>query len=153
MLFSEKDYMFMYSALQQAQYAFDEDEVPVGAVIVKENKIIARGFNQNKKLNDPTAHAEMIAITSAANYLNAPFLEQCSIYITLEPCLMCTGAILNSRISNIYFAAFEPKSGALGSILNAAHLNENLKVYSGLLESESKNLLQEFFKKKRTNYN
>ncbi len=153
MLFSEKDYMFMYSALQQAQYAFDEDEVPVGAVIVKDNKIIARGYNQNIKLKDPTAHAEMIAITSASNNLNNIYLEDCSIYITIEPCLMCAGALINSRISNIFFAAFEPKTGALGSLMNVSKLNENIKIYSGLMEQESKNLLQEFFRKIRTNHN
>lgn len=143
----------MYRALQQAQYAFDEDEVPVGAVIVKENKIIAKGYNQNKKLNDPTAHAEMIAITSASNHLNNIYLDKCSIYISLEPCLMCAGALINSRISNIYFAAFEPKTGAFGSIMNVAIFDENIKIYSGLMEKESKDLLQEFFKKKRINNN
>ncbi len=152
MIFSENDYRFMYAALQEAQQAFDEDEVPVGCVIVHEDKIIGRGYNQNLRLNDPTAHAEMIAITAAANHLGASRLEECTIYCTLEPCLMCTGAILHSRINRLIFAAFDPKYGCCGSVCNHAEdgkFNHTLEVFSGLMESESTFLLRTFFGKLR----
>ena len=142
----------MFSALQQAELAFEKDEVPVGAVVVYQNKIIGRGHNQMESLNDSTAHAEMIAITAASNYLKEKFLDECSIFITLEPCLMCTGAILLSRIKNVYFGAFEPKFGAAGSVYNLLVKNKfpnNINVYSGIYAEESQNLIQSFFIKKR----
>ena len=150
MIFDETKYRFMYAALQEAQKALDDLEVPVGAVIVKENKIIGRGCNQIEKLKDATAHAEMIALTSAENHIGNWRLNNCSIYVTLEPCVMCTGALLASRISNLYFAAFDPKFGACGSLYNLAEdgkTNHKIKVYSGIYADESKKLLQEFFTK------
>lgn len=144
----------MYAALQEATKAYEENEVPVGAVIVYKNKIISRGYNQVEKLKDPTAHAEMIAITSASNYLGSWRLDDCSIYVTLEPCIMCTGAILNSRINEIYFANFDAKSGACGSIYNLPEerkANHHPKVYSGILSNESEILMKEFFKELRNN--
>ncbi len=150
MIFGEETYRFMYAALQEAQKALDDLEVPVGAVVVKDNKIIGRGYNQVEKLKDATAHAEMIAITSAANHVGNWRLNNCSIYITLEPCIMCTGAMLASRIIELYFAAFDPKFGACGSIYNLAEdgkTNHKVKVYSGIYAEESKLLLQEFFTK------
>ncbi|MBD0367425.1 MAG: nucleoside deaminase, partial [Flavisolibacter sp.] len=99
------DSYFMKQALQQAQKAFDEDEVPVGAVIVLNNKIIARGYNQVEKLKDPTAHAEMIALTSAFNYLGSKYLPEATIYITIEPCVMCAGALYWSKIGRIVYGA------------------------------------------------
>lgn len=144
----------MYSALQEAEKAFEKNEVPVGCVIVHNNKIISRGYNQVENLKDPTAHAEMIAITSAANFLGDWRLNECSIYITLEPCLMCTGAIINSRIEEIYFATFDPKFGACGSVYNIPDenkLNHHSKVYSGILEKESTLLLKRFFNNIRQN--
>lgn len=152
MIFSENDYRFMYSALQEAEQAFVEEEVPVGCVIVHEEKIIGRGYNQNLRLNDPTAHAEMIAITAAANHLGVSRLDECTLYVTLEPCLMCTGAILHARISRVVFAAFDPKSGCCGSVCNHAEdgkFNHKVEVFSGLMESESQLLLRNFFEKLR----
>ncbi len=154
MLFSEDKYRFMYAALQEAEKAFEDDEVPVGAVVVYNNKIIGRGYNQVEKLKDATAHAEMIAITSASNYLQNWRLNECSIYVTLEPCIMCTGALtFFTDIVNSYFAASDIKFGACGSIYNLAEeskVNHTLKVYSGILAKESEELLKSFFNKKRT---
>jgi tRNA-adenosine deaminase (EC 3.5.4.-) len=146
----------MYAALQEAIKAFDEDEVPIGAVIVHQNKIISRGYNQIEKLKDATAHAEMIAITSAANRLGNWRLNDCSLYVTLEPCIMCTGAILNSRISEVYFSTYDTKSGACGSIYNIPdenRTNHHLKVYSGLMAEESSSLLRDFFESLRNKPN
>jgi len=140
----------MFAALQEAEKALEENEVPVGAVVVKQNKIIGRGYNQIEKLKDATAHAEMIAITSAANHISNWRLNECSIYVTLEPCIMCAGALLSSRINELYFSTFDPKFGACGSIYNLADegkTNHTIKVYSGIYAEESKKLLQEFFNK------
>ena len=138
----------MKQALREAEKAFEKNEVPIGAVVVLDDKIIGRGHNQTISLKDPTAHAEMIAITSAANYLQDFRLERCKIYVTLEPCPMCAGALVNARIEELYFSAFDPKSGACGTILNITenrNLNHRIKTFSGLLEKESKSLLQIFF--------
>ncbi len=152
MLFGEDNYRFMYEALREAEKAFETDEVPVGAVVVKNNRIIGRGHNQNNRLNDPTAHAEMIALTAASNHLGEKFLSECDLYVTLEPCIMCSGALLLARINKIYFAAFEPKFGACGSRMNVIEdngYNHPVKIYSGIYSNESKNLLEQFFQKKR----
>lgn len=152
MLFSEEKYRFMFAALQEAELGLEEGEVPVGAVIVLNNRIIARGHNQVERLKDPTAHAEMIAITSAANHIGDWRLGGCSIYVTLEPCLMCTGALLASRISELYFSIHDPKFGACGSVYNIAgeaKTNHTLKVFSGLYADESAALLKSFFGSKR----
>jgi len=144
----------MYAALQEAQKAFDDDEVPVGAVVVHKNRIIGRGYNQVEKLKDATAHAEMIAITSASNNLQNWRLNECAIYVTLEPCIMCTGALLSSRISELFFGASDIKFGACGSIHNLAEnskTNHTIKVFSGVLAKESEELLKSFFNKKRLN--
>jgi len=150
MIFSEDKYRFMFAALQEAEKALEENEVPVGAVVVKENKIIGRGYNQVEKLKDATAHAEMIAITAAANHIGNWRLTQCSIYVTLEPCVMCTGALLASRIKELYFSIFDPKFGACGSVYNLAEdgkTNHKINVYSGIYAEESKKSLEEFFNK------
>jgi tRNA(adenine34) deaminase len=144
----------MYAALQEAQKAFDDDEVPVGAVVVHKNRIIGRGYNQIEKLKDATTHAEMIAITSASNNLQNWRLNECAIYVTLEPCIMCTGALLASRINELFFASSDIKFGACGSIHNLAEnskTNHTIKVYSGVLAKESEELLKSFFNKKRLN--
>jgi len=154
MLFSEDSYRYMYAALQEAQKAFDDDEVPIGAVVVHKNRIIGRGYNQVEKLKDATAHAEMIAITSASNNLQNWRLNECAIYVTLEPCIMCTGALLSSRINELFYAASDIKFGACGSIHNLAEnskTNHTIKVYSGVLAKESEELLKTFFNKKRLN--
>ena len=142
----------MYSALQEAEKALMDKEVPVGAVVVKEDRIVGKGYNQIERLKDSTAHAEMIAITAASNHIGNWRLDGCSIYISLEPCIMCTGAILTSRISEIYFATFDPKFGACGSVYNLAEnskTNHVVKVYSGIYAEESKRLLGKFFKQIR----
>lgn len=153
MLFEKHHYDFMYAALQEAEKAYEADEVPVGAVVVYKNRIIGRGSNQIEILKDPTAHAEMIALTAAANNLNNKVLSSCDIYVTLEPCVMCTGAIINSKIRSLFFAADDPKSGACGSVYNIPEenkLNHKTDVYSGIYPDESKNLLISFFNGKRT---
>jgi len=152
MKFSELTYRFMNEALLEAEKALDENEVPVGAVVVHENKIIGRGYNRVEGLNDATAHAEIIALTAASNNLGRWRLNDCDIYVTLEPCIMCTGALLASRIKNLYFAAFDPKFGACGSIYNLAaegKYNHTIKVFSGIFSAEAERMLQLFFEPKR----
>ena len=148
MIFSEETYKFMYAALKEAEQALDENEVPVGAVVVKDNKIIGRGYNQVERLNDATAHAEMIALTAAANSVGNWRLDDCSIYATLEPCTMCAGALLSARISELYFSTFDVKFGACGSIYNLVEegkTNHKIKVYSGIYAEESQQILKQFF--------
>ena len=138
----------MFAALQEAENALENNEVPVGAVVVKENKIIGRGYNQVEKLKDATAHAEMIALTAAANNIGDWRLDKCSLFVTLEPCIMCTGALLAARIKTIYFAAHDSKFGACGSVYNLVEdgkTNHKVKVYSGIYNEESKKLLNLFF--------
>lgn len=138
----------MYTALQEAEKALEDEEVPIGAVAVFNNKIIGRGYNQTERLKDPTAHAEMIAITAAANYLGDWRLNECDIYVTVEPCIMCTGALLSARMKNLFFAVFDPKFGACGSLYNLAEegkTNHKINVFSGLMAQESETLLKEFF--------
>jgi tRNA(adenine34) deaminase len=147
------DEIYMSEALREARKAAQEDEVPVGCVIVQDRKIIARGHNQVERLNDPTAHAEMIAITSAASYLGSKWLNGVSIYVTIEPCSMCAGAFVLARIKRLIYGADDPKTGACGSVVNIINnnrLNHRIKVKKGVLEQESSSLLKDFFKKKRT---
>jgi len=142
----------MYAAFQEAETAFEEKEIPVGAVIVKEGRIIGRGRNQTERLHDPTAHAEMIALTAAANTIQQERLNNCTLYVTLEPCLMCTGALLLARITAIYFAAFDTKFGACGSLYNLpaeGKYNHTIKIYSGLMEKEAQTLMKNFFQEVR----
>jgi len=139
----------MHAALKEAEKAFEKDEVPIGAVIVHNGKIVGRGHNQTETLNDATAHAEMIAITSASATLGSKYLDECELFVTAEPCLMCSGAILLSRLPKIYFGTFEPKFGAAGSVHNVFGNKNNIEIYSGLLAEESKSLLNAFFKKLR----
>jgi len=144
--------LYMQEALKEAQKAFAEDEVPVGAVIVYKGRVIARDHNRIERLNDPTAHAEMLVLTSATNYLQAKWLNEASLYVTIEPCSMCAGALVLSRIKNLYFGAKDPKTGACGSVVNIVNnkkLNHRIKVTGGLLKEESSSLLKEFFRKKR----
>ena len=142
----------MSAALHEAEKALEKDEVPIGAVVVYQNKIIGRGFNQTEMLKDPTAHGEIIAITSAANYLNSKYLTGCDLYVTIEPCLMCSGAVLLSRIKTLYFGAFDPKFGACGSVFNVLEsekFNHSVKIYSGLYADEAATLLKTYFRNKR----
>jgi tRNA(adenine34) deaminase len=143
---------FMQEALKEAKSAFAEDEVPVGAVVVYKGKIISRGRNQVERLKDPTAHAEILALTAASAYLNTKWLSQASLYVTIEPCPMCAGALVLSRIKNLYFGARDLKAGACGSVVNIANhkrLNHRIKITKGILEKECSSILKEFFKKKR----
>ncbi len=152
MLFPKHVYNFMYEALILARRAFNEGEIPIGAVVVYNGKIIGKGYNQTGKLKDPTAHAEMIAITAASNYLKEKFLTGCELYITVEPCLMCSGAILLSRIETVYFGANEPKFGSAGSLYNVlgeGKYNHKPDVYSGIYADESASLLEQYFQSKR----
>ncbi|MCC6550228.1 MAG: nucleoside deaminase [Ignavibacteriaceae bacterium] len=142
----------MFRALQEAEKAADAGEVPVGALIVHASRIIGTGYNQMRTLLDATAHAEMIAITAASATLGSQFLDDCTLYVTLEPCVMCTGAILLSRIPRVYFSAFDPKFGAMGSIYNVAaegKMNFVPEVFSGIYEKESAEMLKKFFADRR----
>lgn len=144
-LFSDE--YFMNEALKQAAIAFDEGEIPVGAVIVSKNRIIARAYNQTEKLNDVTAHAEMIAITAATNYLGAKYLPECKLYVTLEPCTMCGGALFWSQIGSVIFAASDPKRGYRKT--NSSILHPKTKISEGVLAEKSERLLNDFFQKLR----
>lgn len=141
----------MIEALKEAQKAFDADEVPVGAIIVHKGKIIARARNQIKLLKDPTAHAEMIAITQAASYLENERLLATTLYVTIEPCMMCAGALVLARVERVCFGASDPRTGAFGSVIdiNKKKLNHNIAVCKGVLEEECSLLIKEFFKNKR----
>jgi tRNA(adenine34) deaminase len=138
----------MKQALREAEKAFEQDEVPVGAVVVHKGKVIGRGYDQIERLQDPTAHAEMIAITAATNHLQSRRLEECTLYVTLEPCPMCAGAIVLSRIPTLVFATFDPKAGACGTLYNIVHdkrLNHSVHVISGVCDRESEEYLKGFF--------
>ena len=141
----------MKEALKEAIKAQDCDEVPVGCVIVHKGKIIARAHNQVEILKDPTAHAEIIAITQASNTLGSKWLRDAIVYVTIEPCMMCAGALILARIKQLTFGAKDPKTGAFGSVFNIQNkkLNHSFKVISGVLEQDCRFLLQEFFKNKR----
>jgi len=143
------DEYFMKEALKEAQQAFKKDEIPIGAVIVYNNKIIARGHNLTETLQDPTAHAEMQVITSATNYIGSKYLTDCSIYVTLEPCIMCAGALAWSQISKIVYAASDPKKGF--TIVNSRILHPKTEIINGILEKECSLILNVFFKKLRNN--
>ena len=146
------DTLYMKEAYRQALAAADKDEVPIGAVIVFENKIIAKAHNQIELLKDPTAHAEMIAITQATNYLQLKWLQGCTLYVTIEPCSMCSGALVLSRIDRVVFAAHDEKTGACGSVVNIiSHpkLNHQISVIHGVMKDECGALISDFFRKKR----
>jgi len=139
------DEIYMSEAIKEAHRAFDEDEVPVGAVVVYDGRVIARGRNQVERLKDPTAHAEMLALTSAANYLGGKWLNGAALYVTIEPCSMCAGALVLARLKHVYFGARDPKTGACGSVVNiVSHkkLNHRIKVKGGILEKECGSLLK-----------
>ena len=143
---------FMTEALKEAGQAFQVDEVPVGAVVVFDNKIIGRGYNQTEQLHDATAHAEMIALTAAYNYIGDWRLENCFLFSTLEPCAMCAGAAMLSRIDTIVYGADDPKFGGCGSIFNIPQepkTNHQIEIISGILKQEVVDLMKLFFKQVR----
>lgn len=143
----DKDEKYMELALIEAKKAYQMKEVPVGAVIVYEDKVISSGFNMRETKNSALAHAEMIAINNACEYLKSWRLTGCNLYVTLEPCPMCAGAIINSRITRIIYGAKDFKAGSLGSVFDifSFKFNHRPTVLSGVLEKESANLLQNFF--------
>ncbi|MBO6213648.1 nucleoside deaminase [Algoriella sp.] len=140
------DEYFMRIALNEATTAFERDEIPVGAIIVTNNKIIAKAHNLTETLTDVTAHAEMQAITSAANYLGGKYLQDCTLYVTLEPCVMCGGALYWSQISKVVYGASDPKSGFKAKI---GELHPKTEIVSGVLEDECGLIMKEFFQRKR----
>ena len=137
---------FMKQALQEAKIAIEKDEVPIGCVIVFKDRIIARGHNLTEQLNDVTAHAEMQAITSAANFLGGKYLKDCTLYVTLEPCVMCAGALAWSQISNVVIGARDEKRGFINKNLQ---LHPKTEIITGILENECSVLVKAFFKEKR----
>lgn len=146
---------YMIAALREAKKAYDKLEVPIGAVIVKDGNIIARAHNLRETSKQACAHAEILAIQKACKKIGAWRLEDCDIYVTLEPCPMCAGAIINSRIKNLYFGAMEPKSGVAGSKFNLFSdykFNHSVNVVPGVLENECVSLLKDFFKMLRNKH-
>jgi len=148
---SKIDSIYMSEAIKEAKKAFEAEEVPVGAVIVHDGKIIARAHNQIRLLKDPTAHAEIIAITQAAAHLGNERLLNTTMYVTIEPCAMCGGALILARVKRLVFGADDPKTGAFGSALdiNKKRLNHKISVTKGVSKDASASLLKEFFRKKR----
>jgi tRNA(adenine34) deaminase len=145
------DRFYMQEALKEAGKAFEADEVPVGAVVVHENRIIARAHNQIKMLKDPTAHAEMIALTQAAAHLGNERLLNTTVYATIEPCLMCAGAMVLGRVKKLVYGADDPKTGAFGSVMdiNKIRSNHKISMRSGVMGAECAGFLKEFFRRKR----
>lgn len=141
------DEYFMKKAFDEAQIAFDKGEIPVGAIVVCNNKIVAKAHNLVETLNDVTAHAEILAISSAAEYLGGKYLPECTIYITLEPCVMCSGALQWAQIGRVVYGAKDETRGYNKNAPNALH--KKTKITSGILEEECSNILKEFFSKKR----
>ncbi|MEE2931244.1 MAG: nucleoside deaminase [Bacteroidota bacterium] len=138
---------FMKQALVEAQKAFDAEEVPIGAIVVTENQIIARGHNNSQKLNDFTAHAEMQAFTSASSFLGSKYLSKCTLYVTLEPCIMCAGAAYWTRIGRIIFGAKDSKKGFL--TMNNRIIHSKTEILGGVMDKECSKLLKDFFLKRR----
>lgn len=143
------DEYFMKMALKEAERAFDEDEVPVGAVVVINNKIIARGYNMVEKLKDPTAHAEMIALTAAFNSIGSKYLPDATLYVTVEPCLMCAGALHWSKVGKIVWGATDTKNGHHIHTDDRNPFHPKTQVLTGLLSDEAAALMKAFFKQKR----
>ncbi len=146
-IFDNPDEYYMQQALREAQAAFDEDEIPVGAVIVSGDRIIARAHNNTERLHDVTAHAEMLAFTAATNFLDAKYLTDCTLFVTLEPCVMCAGAAGWTQIGRIVYGASDPKRGF--ERLGRAMLHPKTIVQNGLLKEESEALLKTFFQQHR----
>jgi len=148
-MIEKTDEHFMKEALKEAEKAFEQDEVPVGAIIVCNNQIIARAHNLTELLNDVTAHAEMQAFTSATAYIGGKYLKECTLFVTLEPCLMCAGAAYWTQIGSIVFGASDEKRGYGKQLPSALH--PKTKIKSGVMAAECSELLSKFFEKKRTN--
>lgn len=152
LVFMDKDIRFMKLALKEALKAKDKDEVPIGAVLVIDDKVVARGHNLRETNNDSTGHAEIIAIKKACKKLNSWRLMNATLYVTVEPCIMCAGAIIQSRIDRVVFGARDFKGGAFGSsinVLDAKNINHHPEIVGGILEEECSSLVSSFFKEKR----
>jgi tRNA(adenine34) deaminase len=143
------DEQYMKQALREAQKAFEEDEVPVGAIVVLNDRIIARGYNQVEKLNDSTAHAEIIALTSAFNFLGSKYLPEATLYVTVEPCVMCSGALYWSKIGRVVYGASDEKNGYRHTTGSNSPFHPKTIVESGLMADECVALMKDFFKNKR----
>jgi len=149
---SVTDERFMRAAIAQAEIAEENGDVPIGAIVVYQNQVIAKGYNQRHQLNDPTAHAEIIALTAAAEHIGNWRLQGCTIYVTLEPCPMCAGALVLARLDRLVYACDDPKAGACGSLYNIVQderLNHKVEISKGVLAKECSSLLQVFFRKRR----
>ncbi len=147
---------FMLKAFKLAEQAYDEDEIPVGAIVVRENQIVGKGYNQTERLKDATAHAEMLAISAACSTLQNKYLNDCTLYVTLEPCPMCAGALVWSKINRVVFGAVDAKGGACGSLFNLASskkLNHQVEVIQGVMEEDCRWILQNFFGEQRSESN
>lgn len=147
-----KDEKFMKQAIKQAQKAYEQEEIPVGAVIVKDNKIIARAYNKKEQKQDTTNHAEIIAIQKASKKLKTWRLTDCKMYVTLEPCSMCAGALIQARLKKVYIGTMDEKTGSCGSVLNLLQdytFNHKVDVQTGILQEECESLLKKFFKELR----
>ena len=148
------DERWMDHALREAEQAYKRKEVPIGALVVQNGKVIGRGYNQVETLKDPTAHAEMIAITAAATQLGNHRFDKCTLYVTLEPCAMCAGAIVLARLERVVFGASDPKAGACGTLFNIVkdkRLNHQVELVGGVLEAKCGGILKDFFSKVRSN--
>jgi len=151
---NKQDESYMREAIKAAQIAEENGDVPIGAVVVYANQVIGRACNQREQLNDPTAHAEIIALTQAAAFLDSWRLHGCTIYVTLEPCAMCAGALVLGRLDRLVYGCEDPKAGACGSLYNIVQderLNHRLEVTGGVLADECGGLLQDFFRQRRPN--
>ena len=137
---------FMKEAIKQAKKAYDKEEIPVGAVIVKDGKIIARGYNKKEEKKDTTQHAEIIAIQKASRKIGAWRLQDCEMYVTLEPCAMCTGALIQARLKRVYIGTMDPKTGACGSVLNLLEDYHKVEVETNIMQKECEKILKDFFK-------
>ena len=151
-LLLEPDHRWMKKALREAERAFEQGEVPIGAVVVKDGQLVGRGHNLVETLRDPTAHAEMIAITAACETLGDKFLDGCTLYVTLEPCPMCAGAIVWARLQRLVFGAFDDKAGSASTLYNIPQdprLNHRVEIVSGVEAEQAQDLLQDFFQQRR----
>ncbi len=148
----ELDRRYMREAVALAQQALDSEDVPVGALVVRDGRVIGRGYNQREKLQDPTAHAEMLAVTAAAAHVGHWRLEGCTLYVTLEPCPMCAGALVLARLGRLVYGASDPKGGACGSLYEITQdprLNHRIETVSGVLAEPCAELLRDFFRRRR----
>lgn len=146
------DEEYMRMALCEARAAYEEDEVPIGAVVIRNGEVVSKAHNLRETINDPTAHAEIVAIREASRILGTWRLTDCELYVTIEPCPMCAGAIVQSRIRRLIYGAQDPKAGACGTIMNIVQnqfLNHRVEVMAGILEDECSAIMKEYFKNKR----